>query len=98
MLGSITPLGERGRGSTWWITVVAYVTGSVIGGLVAGAFMGWLGSSLPADGRAGTRLLVVGGAVAIGLLVDVGAFGVRLPTVHRQVDEAWRSRYRGWVW
>src|SRR6185436_309439 len=24
--------------------------------------------------------------------------GRRLPTVHRQVDEEWRTRYRGWVW
>ena len=27
MLGSITPLGERGRGSRWWLTVSAYVAG-----------------------------------------------------------------------
>ena len=27
-----------------------------------------------------------------------GVGGLRLPTVHRQVEEEWRGRYRGWVW
>jgi hypothetical protein len=98
MLGSITPLGERGRGSTWWITVVAYVAGSVAGGVVVGASLGRLGVWLVPGAAAGTRLVVLGSVVAIGILVDVGAVGARLPTVRRQVDEVWRTRYRGWLW
>ncbi len=44
MLGSITPLGERSRGSRWWLTVTAYVVGSALAGLVTG---GLFGSSAP---------------------------------------------------
>ena len=44
MLGSITPLGERGRGSRWWLTVSAYLLGSILAGLVTGAVFGWAGS------------------------------------------------------
>ena len=32
------------------------------------------------------------------MLVDLHVGGLRLPTVHRQVEEEWRGRYRGWVW
>jgi Cytochrome C biogenesis protein transmembrane region len=97
MLGSITPLGERGRGSSWWVTVTAYVTGSALGGVALGVSLGWLGASR-VDATVGARLVVLGIIVAIGLALDLGVFGGRLPTVHRQVDEAWRTRYRGWVW
>jgi hypothetical protein len=98
MLGSITPLGERGRGSTWWPTVVAYVVGSLIAGAFLGGVLGWLGGSVAGDASPGARLVVLGATIAIGLALDLGVFGSRLPTVHRQVDEAWRTRYRGWVW
>jgi Cytochrome C biogenesis protein transmembrane region len=97
MLGSITPLGERGRGSRWWVTIVAYVMGSLLGGIAVGLVLGWLGARLP-EATASTRLVLLGSIVAIGLALDLGVLGLRLPTVHRQVDEAWRTRYRGWVW
>src|SRR5438093_8014913 len=96
MLGSITPLGERGRGSRWGTTVAAYVAGSVVTAAVFGAVLGGIGSLGP-NATGGARLVAVGSIVAIGLALDLGAFGVLLPTVHRQVDEAWRTRYRGWV-
>jgi hypothetical protein len=98
MLGSITPLGERGRGSSWWVTVVAYIVGSLVGGIAIGVALGSLGSRLPGDATPGARLVLLGAIVAIGLVLDLGPFGWELPTVHRQVDEAWRTRYRGWVW
>jgi hypothetical protein len=44
------------------------------------------------------RLVVVALAVIAALFVDVGSFGLRVPTVRRQVDEGWRAGYRGWVW
>jgi sulfite exporter TauE/SafE len=96
MLGSITPLGERGRGSRWWLTVTAYVVGSALAGAAVGGSLGGLGSWATAG--AGARLVLLGAVVAIGLALDLGAVGRSLPTVHRQVDEAWRTRYRGWVW
>ncbi len=96
MLGSITPLGERGRGSRWWLTVSAYLIGSIIGGAVAGGVLGWIGSAI--DLGLGARLLVLGVGALIGVAFDLQLGGLRLPTVHRQVEEEWRTRYRGWVW
>src|SRR6476660_3428390 len=96
MLGSITPLGERGRGSRWGITVSAYVIGSVAGGAALGAALGWIGS--PLDLSVNERLALLGGAIVIGIAFDLGLGGLRLPSTHRQVDETWRASYRGWVW
>jgi hypothetical protein len=98
MLGSITPLGERGRGSRWWLTVTAYLVGSMLGGVALGGGLGLIGSSFVSGTPVAARLAVLAGAVLAGLLVDLGAFGLRLPTVRRQVDEGWRAGYRGWVW
>lgn len=96
MLTSISPVGEHGRGQRWWLTVTAYVLGSVIGGAVTGGIaggigaltLGWLGDS---------------GALVALLVVAVAAAAVepatsRLPMWRRQVDEDWLTRYRGWVY
>jgi MFS family permease len=96
MLGSITPLGERGRGSRWWLTVSAYIVGSIAGGAAVGGLLGAMGAAV--EWSIATRLLVLAVAAVAGVLFDVGVGGLRLPTVHRQVDEEWRTRYRGWVW
>ena len=96
MLGSITPLGERGRGSRWGITVSAYITGSAGGGAALGLLLGWAGS--PLDLSANLRLAILGVAIAAGIAVDLHLGGLRLPSIHRQVDETWRASYRGWVW
>jgi len=96
MLGSITPLGERGRGSRWGITVSAYIIGSAAGGAALGWALGWAGSllDLPAD----LRLAILGVAIAAAIAFDLHLGGLRLPSTHRQVDETWRASYRGWVW
>ena len=96
MLGSITPLGERGRGSRWGITVSAYIAGSAAGGAALGLLLGWAGS--PLDLSANLRLAILGVAIAAGIAVDLHLGGLRLPSTHRQVDETWRASYRGWVW
>jgi len=98
MLGSITPLGERGRGSRWWLTTSAYVAGSAAGGLAMGALMGAVGAAIFGSFGLGPRLALLALVVAGGIALDMGVGGLHLPTVHRQVDEAWRTRYRGWVW
>jgi hypothetical protein len=98
MLGSITPLGERSRGSRWWLTTTAYVVGSASAGLMTGALLGAAGSLVIRSVGTGVRLGVLGLAVAIGLAFDLGIAGLRLPTVHRQVAEAWRTEFRGWAW
>jgi len=99
MLGSITPLGERGRRSNWGITMTAFLTGSAAGGAAVGAVLGLLGGMLPRLGAAGTtRLWVLAGVIALGAAMDIRAAGKGLPTVHRQVNEDWLHRYRGWVY
>ena len=96
MLGSITPLGERGRGSRWWLTVSAYFVGSIVGGALFGGVLGAAGRWI--EPSTGQRLPLLGAAAVVGLALDAGIAGLALPTIHRQVDERWRSRYRGWVW
>ena len=99
MLGSITPLGERGRGSRWWLTVSAYLVGSLAGGTFVGSALGAVGATFGAASWSITvRLSTIAVALVVGVLVDLHVGGLRLPTVHRQVEEEWRGRYRGWVW
>jgi len=99
MLASITPLGERARSSRWAVTVIAYLTGSVLGGAVLGLLAAAAGSLLPASWRASPGGPGVAAVVLLaGLLLDRRVGGLRLPTWHRQVDERWLTRYRGWVY
>ncbi len=93
MLSSITPLGERGRHNRFGVTATAFVVGALAGGTTLGALCGWLGSWLPDRSSAVDALLVVALAVA-GAVLD--ATGV--PTIKRQVNEDWLTRYRGWVY
>jgi hypothetical protein len=99
MLASISPLGERARASRWPLTVTAYLLASVAGGALTGLLAAALGSLVPASWRSGP---VAGAVVAVllvlGLLVDLGVRGARLPSWRRQVDEAWLARYRGWIY
>jgi cytochrome c biogenesis DsbD-like protein len=98
MLTSISPLGERARASRWWVTTTAYVISSTIGGVAVGALAALLGGLVPDSVRASPAVLVlVAVALVVGLLLDVGVGGARLPSWRRQVDEAWLGRYRGWV-
>jgi hypothetical protein len=98
MLGSITPLGERGRGSRWWLTVGTYVVGSAVAGLATGALFGLVGSWFASGLELEVRFALLAFVVLLGLALDLGAMGLHLPTIHRQVDEGWRTSYRGWVW
>ncbi|HSP37310.1 MAG TPA: sulfite exporter TauE/SafE family protein [Frankiaceae bacterium] len=100
MLGSITPLGERGHARRWSATVAHYVIGSVLGGSAVGALFGLLGAGLRAVGLdlSGAAVLIVLAALCgLGVLFDLRVGGLALPTVHRQVNEDWLVRYRGWV-
>ncbi len=99
MLSSITPLGERGRSGRWSVTVTAYVLGSALGGAAVGAMLGALGWLLPLEvaGVGTAALVLVAVAAALAVLVELGVLP-RLPSLHRQVDEDWLHRYRGWVY
>jgi hypothetical protein len=100
MLASITPLGERGRHNRWATTVTAYVGGSVVAAVGLGALLGLLGSGVrfvahPAPAVIGGLVVAVCGAAAA---FDTHRFGLQIPTWHRQVNEDWLHRYRGWVY
>ena len=90
MLTSITPLGERGRGHRYAVTLTAYVVGCLLGGATTGVVLGLVGSLLPS-----LPVLLVGAAVCLAAAV-ADLRGFRLG--RRQVDEDWLSRYRGWVY
>ena len=98
MLSSISPFGERARGTRWWETVTAYVTGSVLGGALLGAAVGALGGLLPDRVRGSVpALLVVAGLLLLALVLDIGPGRLRLPTWHRQVEREWLGDYRAWA-
>jgi len=93
MLASITPLGERGRRSNWWVTVTAFLLAATAAGAAGGALLGGLGAvAWPAH----LRLTVLLVAIAAALVVD-GLPG-SVPGPRRQVDERWLDEYRGWVY
>lgn len=96
MLGSITPLGERGRGQRYSWTIAFFLIGSAAAGAGIGALLGLVGGALSGRGSLGLGLLA--GLLVVGLAMDLRWMGARLPSVHRQVDETWLRRYRGWVY
>jgi hypothetical protein len=91
MLTSITPLGERGRGHRYAVTLTAYVVGCLLGGATTGTLLGLAGSLLPTL----PVLLLAAIACLAAALADLRG-GLRLG--RRQVDEDWLARYRGWVY
>jgi hypothetical protein len=96
MLASITPLGERGRQSTWGVTVGAFALGALGAGALAGALLGFVGSLLLAGTGLQARLAMLAGVAVIALALDT--LPLRVPGPRRQVDERWRTQFRGWVW
>jgi hypothetical protein len=79
--------------------MAALLTGGAAGGAAAGAILGLVGASLRFVRAAGPiRLWVLAALVGLGTLLDLGTTHMTLPTVHRQVNEDWLHRYRGWVY
>jgi hypothetical protein len=76
------------------------VVGSVVGGAGLGGGLGAIGSLVhgPIGLSARVALAVLAIVLATGVAFDTGALGAGLPTIHRQVNEEWLSRYRGWVY
>jgi hypothetical protein len=99
MLSSISPLGERARASRWWLTTTAYLVGSLLGGAGVGTLAGLLGALVAGAVRSSPWLLLALAALLlVALALDLGIGGRRLPVWKRQVDVAWLTRYRGWVY
>jgi hypothetical protein len=90
MLTTISPLGDRARGTRCPVTVTAYVVGSVLAGGAVGAALGLLGDLLLRP-----LPLVAAAACLAAALADLLGF---LPRGSRQVNEDWLVRYRGWVY
>ena len=98
MLSSITPLGERGRGNRWWLTVTAFIVAATFGGALMGTcfgLLGWPVRTVLSD-TATAIIIVVAGTVAV--LFDAGVIKIALPRWRRQVNEDWLTAYRGWVY
>ena len=93
MLASITPLGQRGRGASWTRTVTSYVVASAVGGAILGTALGGLGSVLPGLGSS-LAILITAALAFVAALSDLRG---RPPSLRRQVDETWLTRYRDWV-
>ncbi len=100
MLASISPFGERARRQRWGTTVSAYLVASAIGGALVGGALGLAGAGVTrlTDAPAAPRLLAVAAVALVGLALDRGIGGARLPGPARQVDETWLGGYRGWVY
>ncbi len=96
MLASITPLGERGRRSTWSLTVAAFLLGATAAGALAGAAAGQLGELVMGGLDESVRLLVLAAGLLAGGLLDV--LPGRIPGPRRQVNERWLDEFRGWVY
>ena len=101
VLSSITPFGESSRAHRYGVTAGWFVAGAVAGGATLGAVAAGLaaGVSTLDLGRhpawvAGALAALVGAAAA----VDAGLFGAVIPVWRRQLNDAWMSRYRGWVY
>lgn len=101
MLGSMNPLVQRARNGRWWVTVGTYIVSSIAGGALIGLAFASIGHEVRSasgqpDSQVALALLACLGLV--GAMVDLGPWRIRLPTMMRQVDEAWRYRYRNWVY
>ena len=96
MLASITPLGERGRHRSYALTMTAFVMAATAAGAGLGAVLGGLGSLVAGGLAPSARLVLLAVAAAVALVLDLRPGPA--PGPHRQVDERWLDRYRGWVY
>lgn len=97
MVSAINPLAERGRGYRYWLTVLWFVLGAVLGGALLGAavaLLAWPAGALPTLMAA----LLGGLGCLVAIASDCRVGGFRLPIHPRQVNEHWLIRYRRWIY
>src|SRR5688572_32938844 len=97
MLGSITSLGERGRGMRFGVTMAAFAIGAMAAGAAVGAALGAAGEAVAGAVGAPSWAAPAALAVVVAAGLTLEATG-RLPTLRRQVNEDWLRRYRGLVY
>jgi hypothetical protein len=97
VLASITPLGQRGRYSSYGEILVALICGAALGGVAVGLIWGALGAILTGGISAAARAVLLGFGLLLAGALDLRLFGARVPSGHRQVNENWLGAYRGWV-
>jgi hypothetical protein len=99
MLSTLTPLGERGRGTRFGTTAAWFVAGSAAGGALLGA-TGALVALVVMAAHVGatTADVAAAGAAALAAAADVLIAGRRAVGHHRQVNERWLDQFRPWVY
>ncbi len=99
MLSQLTPLAEAGRGQRYARTAGWFVAGATLGGLTLGGIMALLAAAVGATGVATPTAVAI---AAIGALaaaaIDGRVLGFGPPWLCRQVNEAWLSQFRPWVY
>ena len=99
MLSQITPMAEAGRGQKFARTAGWFIAGSVLGGVTLGGATAVAAIALGAAGLGhDTALVLVAGCAFTAAAVDANLFGFGPPFLPRQVNEAWLSKYRAWVY
>ncbi len=99
MLSTLTPMAERGRGRPFLPTALAFLLGSIVGGVALGGGAAVLGAAFSLFSPSETTRWVISAlALACGGFVDAQLIGPRLPFHRRQVNDRWLSRYRWWVY
>jgi hypothetical protein len=99
MLSQLTPVAEAGRGHRFARTAVWFIAGATFGGLCLGAViaLGALGcAALGVSAHAAVAVII--GCAFAGALIDAHLLGFGPPFIRRQVNEAWLSNYRSWVY
>ena len=99
MLASITPLGERGRGSTWAVTVTAFALGRHGGGRAARRAARRRSARWLPGGLRGARCAWPCSRPRSPLAARARRCAPRaVPGPRRQVNERWLDEFRGWVY
>jgi hypothetical protein len=99
MLSQLTPLGEAGRNQKYARSAAWFVAGAITGGLTLGGVMALGAALVGAIGLSSTTAVAITavGALAAGA-IDARIFGSGPPWLCRQVNEAWLSQFRSWVY
>ena len=99
MLSTLTPLGERGRGTRFATTAAWFVAGAVVGGALLGA-AGMVVALVVSAAHVGatTAAVAAAGAAALAATADLLVAGRRAIGHHRQVNERWLDQFRPWVY